>query len=67
MTEPFRMAAMLIYAQALEAEFYAEMRHKEAEQNGMKDLAVWWADVHKAITSLRAIDNVQNTCNHVLN
>ena len=54
MTDPFRMAAVLIYGQNVEAEFYAERRFREASQGGDALAAAWWADVLNAITALRA-------------
>ena len=54
MTDPFRMAAVLIYGQNIEAEFYAERRYCEASQGGDAVMAAWWADVVNAIIALRA-------------
>jgi hypothetical protein len=48
------MAAVLIYGQAIEAEFYAERRYREASQGGDAAMAAWWADVLNAIHALRA-------------
>lgn len=56
LTDPFRMAAVLLYAQQFEAEVYVETRRTEALQSGDDIIVEWWGSVRSALAALRASD-----------